>query len=149
MGISYEGLSSPFVQESSHGIWRAGYRCPDFVLTNGSGNKRWLYQIVSYGKFIIITVGADTGAPSRLPNLATKITLLPECADGGGSEKSASALEQNNTYTADWLKGDKSYVVAVRPDMYVGMVDESLDKVCSWLEKLERIENGIHDVTSI
>ncbi|TQW00033.1 FAD monooxygenase [Cordyceps javanica] len=132
MGVSYEACGSPLVQQSEHGIWKAGFRCPDMVikpLSSGEEEEeeRRLYSEVSYGKYLLLSVGKTEAAKlSGYP--VTRYSVLPE---------GASAIAGvDNTYTADWAKADDVFHVVVRPDMYIAFVSESLDACESHLNKV-------------
>ncbi|KAM3529594.1 hypothetical protein MY4038_005319 [Beauveria bassiana] len=129
MGVSYEAYGSPLVEQSEHGIWKAGFRCPDMVikpLLSGGEEKR-LYSEVSYGKYLLLSIGkAQAAKESELP--VTRYSILP-----AGASPDATAT---NTFTGDWVTADDVFYVVVRPDMYIAFVSESLDACESHLNKV-------------
>lgn len=122
MGVDYGQFSTPLVQGVEHGIWKPGYRCPDVTITKGSGEATRLYSNVSYGNFIVLSIGTYLDTE---PISATTYTILPtETADG--SKEFTESKDGDKIFTADWVKANTSYVVVVRPDMYVGCVSNGV-----------------------
>ncbi|KAJ4113918.1 hypothetical protein NW768_011448 [Fusarium equiseti] len=110
MGVNYNEFITPLVQGVEQGIWKSGYRCPDVTLNTNAGQVTRLYAIVSYGRFIVLSIGkriADDLAPSVVYN------ILPQ---------ETSTQAGDGDLTADWVTVGESLVVVVRPDMYVGYV---------------------------
>lgn len=130
MGVSYEACGSPLVQESVHGAWKAGFRCPDMVIKPlAGGDERRLYAEASYGKYLLLSIGKnqeskDLGLP------VTKYSILPE------GTAAADGHVETNTYTADWATTDDVFHVVVRPDMYIAFVSESIDACESHLNQV-------------
>ncbi|KAJ3492995.1 hypothetical protein NLG97_g5014 [Lecanicillium saksenae] len=117
MGVSYEACGSPLVQQSEHGIWKAGFRCPDMIVKTASGEEKRLYSEATYGKYLLLSIGkAEPANASDYP--ITRYFVLP---DGTSSEGNAA-----NTYTADWASADDIFSVVVRPDMYIAFVSQDL-----------------------
>jgi len=138
MGISYECLSSTLIHESQRGIWRAGYRCPDVPLIHyNSGEEKWLYDLVAYGSFLVLSMGErhrnynGLGASSR-QNLMTVYNILP--ATSTNDQPPGTEDNEGQVFRARWLQGDDNFVVVVRPDMYVGLVAGDWTDVDRWFE---------------
>ncbi|OAQ98748.1 hypothetical protein LLEC1_05163 [Akanthomyces lecanii] len=131
MGVSYEACGSPLVEESSHGIWRAGFRCPDMVIKPFiAKTERRLYSEASYGKYLLLSVGKSQSS-SDLGPAVTRYSILSE---------GATPPERNaeNTYTAEWVTRDDAFYVVVRPDMYIAFVSESLEACESHISRVFR-----------
>ncbi|KAJ4004597.1 hypothetical protein NW752_011694 [Fusarium irregulare] len=110
MGVNYNEFVTPLVQGVEQGIWKPGYRCPDVTLNTDAGEVTRLYANVSYGHFIVLSVGKRMPAdlvPSVVYNILPHHTVN-QAVDGD--------------FTADWVTAEDSLVVVVRPDMYVGYV---------------------------
>lgn len=133
MGVSYEACDSPLVQPSEHGIWKAGFRCPDMVIKPVSGGEeRRLYAEASYGKYTLLSVGKETPF-AGLGDLATSYSIFPESHSSGGDNK--------NTFSADWVTSEDAFYVVVRPDMYIAFVSEDVAACKSHIEAVfEKIE---------
>ena len=115
MGVNYNEFVTPLVQGVEQGIWKPGYRCPDVTLETDAGEATRLYANVSYGNFIVLSVGKRMSAdlvPSVIYN------ILPH-------DTASQAVSGN--FTADWVTAEDSLVVVVRPDMYVGYVGNSIE----------------------
>lgn len=121
MGVSYSEFPTPLISGEEHGIWRPGDRCPDMVLATGAGEAR-LYSSVSYGKFLILSIGQHPkSAPSN--DQVSVFTVLPQGVTNGHH-----ALSEGETvFSADWADASKPSVVVVRPDMYIGYVSQDVD----------------------
>lgn len=135
MGVSYRESKSPIVIESEHDFWKAGNRCPDVVLTPKGGAETRLYTETSYGKYLVLSVGKASTSEFGFEKSASRFDILPQSATvGAPSTEPNGAAEQNSTaanesgnnksFTADWIQDDDSFVVVVRPDMYIGYVGD-------------------------
>lgn len=133
MGVSYEGCGSPMVQLSEHGIWKAGFRCPDMVVKTLDGDEKRLYSEASYGKYLLLSVGKAQASNDSNSSLITKYTILPEGATCDGTAE--------HTYTADWATADDVFFVIVRPDMYIASVSEDLATCESYIKNTLRVSN--------
>lgn len=118
MGVNYGQFPTPLVQGLEHGIWKPGYRCPDVIISKGSGEAIRLYSNVSYGRFIVLSIGMHLNTESVS---ASVYTILPK-ETASGINKYSKSKECDKTFTADWVKAHTSHVVVVRPDMYIGCV---------------------------
>jgi hypothetical protein len=118
MGVDYGQFSTPLVHGLERGIWKPGYRCPDVIITKGSGEATRLYSNVSYGRFIVLSIGTHLDIE---PVSATIYTILPKEMVSGGNGYS-KCKDCDETFTADWVEARTSHVVVVRPDMYIGCV---------------------------
>ena len=123
MGVAYDGLGSELISESERGIWKAGRRCPDIYLSQAGNDTKRLYSILSYGKFLVIAVGARQGCHRYFTDLCTHLTLLPAVSTreeaNGDSDKTPA---EENIFSSDIVAQDDAFVVIVRPDMYIGYV---------------------------
>jgi phenol 2-monooxygenase (NADPH) len=116
MGVAYDGMPSALLAESEQGIWKAGRRCPDIYLNvPRSIESRRLYSSVSYGRFLVISIGGlqDTSL-RRFQDVTTPFHLFPS------NEVPADADEK--TFGSDIAIPGEKFVVVVRPDMYIGCV---------------------------
>ncbi|PTB71799.1 hypothetical protein M440DRAFT_1473218 [Trichoderma longibrachiatum ATCC 18648] len=132
MGVAYDGMESPAVQESGHGFWRAGKRCPDAVLSQPDvDGDIWLYSQVTYGEFLILAIGNH---PKQVPtheDTAVLFNILPSSANVEGM-----ATSRTRTYIADWAKPNEAFAVLVRPDMYIGYVGADIESCHRYLDRL-------------
>lgn len=135
MGVDYGQFSTPLVQGVEHGIWKPGYRCPDVIITKGCGEATRLYSNVSYGNFIVLSIGTHLGTQ---PVSATIYTILPT-ETAGGTQECNEGKGWDKTFTADWVEANTSHVVVVRPDMYIGCVSNGV-KDEAWRAYLEQYD---------
>lgn len=130
MGISYEGLHSPAVQNSQHGLFTAGQPCPDLYLIDNQDITRRLYSLVDYGKYLVLAIGTHDALKIKHEDSIAYFNVQAESLSHGppadGDEK---------VYRAGFVGIKDNYVVIIRPDMYVGCV--SLDD--SWKEYLDNV----------
>ena len=130
MGVSYDGLDSPLVKESEIGIWKAGKRCPD-VEVSVDGKQTRLYNIVSYGNFMLLEIG--TTKPSAIQMAISLDGVLSRYRITTGGE--TSAPEANFTsLVGEWATEDEPLYVVVRPDMYIGYTTRDVNEVKQYLE---------------
>ncbi|KAM0210893.1 hypothetical protein ACHAQD_006645 [Fusarium lateritium] len=123
MGINYNEYATPLVQGEEQGIWKPGYRCPDVIITNGSGETTRLYENVSYGDFVVLSIGKHLPAGSVS---APVYTILPNGTINGNCGDAKDEYYER-VFTADWVKSGDSQVVVVRPDMYLGYVGNGVE----------------------
>ncbi|KAF5024490.1 hypothetical protein F66182_3430 [Fusarium sp. NRRL 66182] len=134
MGVSYCDFATPLVQGSGQSFWKAGDRCPDVMLTNSLGENTRLYSRVSYGDFLVLSIG------KRLQERnvqAPVYTILHNETIHGHSNRRPEDSSDETIFTADWASADSSFVVVVRPDMYIGYVGNS-DQDEGWSTYLHR-----------
>ncbi|KAF4462068.1 phenol 2-monooxygenase [Fusarium albosuccineum] len=134
MGVAYGEFPTPLVSGSEQGIWKPGERCPDVYLTTASGESTRLYASVSYGGFLVISVGRHLNNAPTHPSQASVFTILPpgvtnghNGVSNGVSNGATNGKTQETVFTADWASESEPVVVVVRPDMYVGYVGKSDD----------------------
>lgn len=121
MGVSYDGTGSDLIRSSEHDIWKAGKRCPDLVLFElGAELPRRLYSIVPYGKFLILQMG-DQPCRRHLPEGMSVYLSIRGAARVDGQLLCQDETAGPGFYSEIVQQGD-SYIVVVRPDMYVGYV---------------------------
>lgn len=120
MGVAYDGSGSALITESEHGIWKAGRRCPDVVLsTPGSPvESRRLYSTLVYGFSLLSCGGPLEEDWSRLDGEISTYRLL---AVGAGSDLKTET-EVSRTFETSEVHPDERFVVVVRPDTYIGYV---------------------------
>lgn len=129
MGVSYDGAGSPLIKESTRGIWTAGRRCPDVWLkTSTEEEPKRLYDLVAgkYGKHLVLKIGQQSNGsalPDGLQDVARLFGVAPHKAETRTTipEDSSSTEE---SFTAEWVGDDDDFTVVVRPDMYIGYVDQ-------------------------
>ena len=126
MGVSYDDLGSPLIQSSDHSIWRAGERCPDVIISSKSASDSTrLYTEVSYGKFLVLSIGQALDSSSYGPGVAS-YKILPTTSSDTASQKTEALngykLGLSKEFEADWVNPDDAFTVVVRPDMYIGFV---------------------------
>lgn len=132
MGVAYDGMGSPTVEESEHGIWKAGKRCPDIVLStpDSDGDVR-LYSQVTYGKYLILAIGNHPEQALAHEDVAVLFSILPSSATA-----ESVVTSKARTFTADWAEAGESYAVVVRPDMYIGYVGADIESCQRYLDRL-------------
>ncbi|EAS34804.3 FAD monooxygenase [Coccidioides immitis RS] len=116
MGIAYHDLGSPAVRESEVGIWKAGRACPDILLTTpGASESRYLYSIVTYGKYMVLVAGDHGGHFNTFKSLVRWLRILPKADEQNCHLNGESEL----SYLAEVVKEGENYAIVVRPDMYI------------------------------
>jgi hypothetical protein len=132
MGVAYDTMGSPIVEESEYGIWKAGRRCPDVVLSKpDSDGDIWLYSQVTYGKYLILAIGDHPEQALAHEDVAVLFNILPSSATAD-----SVVTSKVRTFTADWTGADESYAVVVRPDMYIGYVGADIESCQRYLDRL-------------
>lgn len=120
MGVAYNEFNSPLVVPSEVGIWRAGYRCPDVEVTPiKGGDSRWLYKEAVYGKHLVLAIGNTQVADLGFHEHTYRFDIASEPA----SDRAAEV--DNKVFRADWVGKKDSFVVLVRPDMYVAYAGDA------------------------
>lgn len=127
MGVAYHGVGSTLVKESERGIWKAGRRCPDIILSSANiPEPQRLYNTVIYGQFSVLSVGGPLRKSwSEFPGNIKRYTILP-VLDGlpcAGNSVEGSTL----IWESQEVHADEYFVVVVRPDMYIGCVGSESD----------------------
>ena len=126
--MSYDGLGSELISESERGIWKAGRRCPDIYLSQAGGDTKRLYSMLSYGKFLVLAIGTRQGCHRYFTDVCTHFTLLPEVpAQGEANGHSKKTSVEDNVFSSDIVTKDDTFVVVIRPDMYIGYVGDGTE----------------------
>ncbi|KAI6419672.1 hypothetical protein MCOR14_010786 [Pyricularia oryzae] len=133
MGVMYDGMTSALVVEGEQmGVWKAGRRCPDILLSRPGGQETRLYAEVTYGSYLILGIGGvDTG--SEFVDFSTRFSLF---SSAQGCKNSGAP--QANSFVGEDIKESDKFVVVVRPDMYIGFVGAG----DSWKEYMGEIFKG-------
>lgn len=132
MGVAYDAMGSPIVENSEHGFWKAGKRCPDVVLSKPEGDGDiWLYSQVTYGKYLILAIGNHPEQAISHEDVAVLFNILPSSATLEGV-----ATSKVKTFTADWVGLEESFAVVIRPDMYIGYVGADIESCQRYLDRL-------------
>lgn len=136
MGVAYDECKSPIVTESSVGIWKAGYRCPDVVVTPAAagGESRWLYQEASYGKFVVLQIGEQQLSGLGFGQDVTIYKITDTAVEDGQEEANVKS------FLADWITAEDSAIVVVRPDFYIGHVGRDVEATRQYLGSLFKDE---------
>ncbi|KAH7305839.1 FAD binding domain-containing protein [Stachybotrys elegans] len=127
MGVSYEGLNSPLVKESSYSFWTAGARCPDVVVTGSEQpGPSWLYSHVEYGKFIVLSIGQVPHPYMKYQHVLQFISIFASPPEGSnnpaqGEDRDTHSLS-GKMFRADWVLPEDNYIIVIRPDMYIGYI---------------------------
>lgn len=127
MGVAYDGLGSSAVIESNQGIWTAGKRCPDILISRVGGQdaEKRLYSQVPYGKFLILHLGAARAPQARFEDEAVHFTLLPQGTQHEGSDDQKETwFSDEQIFPSEVVSGESNLVVVVRPDLYIGYVGD-------------------------
>ncbi|KAL9946835.1 hypothetical protein ACHAQF_002735 [Verticillium nonalfalfae] len=126
MGVSYDGIGSKLIHDSSVGIWTAGHRCPDlYLMPTLDAEAKRLYSLLSYGRHLILHVGRPESRAGGEANkaisdgVARTFRVLPRPE---GAEAHADVSPGVEVFWANWVRPTDNYVVIVRPDLYVGFV---------------------------
>ncbi|KAJ3484330.1 hypothetical protein NLG97_g7080 [Lecanicillium saksenae] len=135
MGVCYEEAAGASIRTSQRGIWTAGRRCPDVELRTVSGSEGTrLYRHVTYGKFIIISVGKQQPRSSAFTTLSLRIDILPLSAKVGNQcdldDVGLCETHCSKRFKASWVE-EESYAVLVRPDMF-GVATVDRDPAHTW-----------------
>ncbi|KAH6609979.1 FAD monooxygenase [Trichoderma cornu-damae] len=134
MGVAYDAMGSPIVENSEHGVWKAGKRCPDVVLSKPEGDGEiWLYSQVTYGKYLVLAIGNHPEQAHAHADVAVLFNILPSSAT---LESVLATTSKVGTFTADWADPEESFAVVVRPDMYVGYVGADIESCQQYLDRL-------------
>ncbi|KAI1212016.1 FAD binding domain-containing protein [Annulohypoxylon truncatum] len=112
MGVSYDGIGSEIIAESERGIWKAGKRCPDIWVTPiGSNEATRLYSITSYGKYLILFLGAQD-IQKLFGNICTYFILRPSDAaqtETNGHDNGSN--KQPGIFLSDVVTSEDNFVV--------------------------------------
>lgn len=137
MGVSYQDCNSALIKASEHGIWKAGYRCPDVVLeSEGKGSTR-LYTEATYGKYLVLFVGNHQSVGLGHEDVAVPYHIRPvDKAEAVQANGHAAEKGTRKSFKADWVGPDDLFVVVVRPDMYIGYVGQDVDSCKQYLDDL-------------
>ncbi|PNY29605.1 FAD binding domain containing protein [Tolypocladium capitatum] len=144
MGVSYHDSNSPLIKASEHGIWKAGYRCPDVILESEAKGSTRLYTEATYGKYLVLFIGNHQHAGLGHEDVAVPYQILPldesEAAQTNGHTSENGTRATNGTtsksFQAAWVRPEDSIVVVVRPDMYVGYVGQDAESCKQYLDDL-------------
>ncbi|KAH6616649.1 FAD binding domain-containing protein [Boeremia exigua] len=149
MGVQYADVASPLVRASRRAVWTAGHRAPDLWLADPcSGHARRLYQTLTYGRYLLVVVGAPRARVAvAAPAFVTLLRLAGLKARRVGAQLRAEDAVEEEThaeaYGCSWVKSGDEYAVLVRPDCYVefvGAVGEVLGYVQERLPGLVTLE---------
>ncbi|KAF3761230.1 hypothetical protein M406DRAFT_13931, partial [Cryphonectria parasitica EP155] len=133
MGVAYDSVGSELVQTGGRknlACWTCGQRCPDLRLVDKDGKTSRVYSLAQYGKFCILLFGKgnldmDTTWPP--PSRALFYKVLP------ADTPAVAEIKDVVWSVAEPVVGAlDSFIVVVRPDMYIGFVGEGN----SWLSYL-------------
>ncbi|CAI6049547.1 unnamed protein product [Clonostachys chloroleuca] len=146
MGVSYQDMNSPLVVESTHSFWTAGKRCPDVEVTDAPhGKTHRLYSAVEYGNYALLFVGKHPEGRVGYEKVASCYSILSRSSDdtapvpqgsGEAGEQTLSREAGGKLFEADSVTQEDSFVVVVRPDMYIGYVGTDEQGWKSYLDEL-------------
>lgn len=140
MGVQYSNISSLLVQESEHGVWKAGYRAPDLWLhDNKTQDAVRFYQKMVYGRYVLVLVGEKREVRVRRPGFLMVVRLVGLKSMGMGVEGQVAEQEEQKEFDeeafgCDIVKEGEAYAVLVRPDCYVEIVG-AVDEVFAYFEE--------------
>ncbi|KAF2087670.1 putative monooxygenase [Saccharata proteae CBS 121410] len=120
MGVNYP-LGSQVVQGKASGIFVPGHRTPDVYLhCRKSGETKRLYTLVSYGKFIVLSLKGISWTPPTTASEYVETWYVSEAVDSPASEPT-NAFARMTADGADAAVdvGNEEFIV-IRPDMYTG-----------------------------
>ena len=121
MGVAYDDCGSPLVQPSERGMWKAGFRCPDVIISPVNGGEALrLYSEVSYGKYIVLALGGMAAIDVGFSGTVFQLSIV-------GTASSFDNIKRDRVYKAAWVDKEEAFFVVVRPDMYISCVAENLD----------------------
>lgn len=140
MGVAYDEVGSELISETisktaektpGHQLascWVPGRRCPDLNLIpaapGGSQQGSRVYSLVEYGKYVVFLFGQanlETDTTSSVGANATFYKVLPPGTTTTVPKKGVYTVAEPDV--AGSSETD-SFVVVVRPDMYIGYVGE-------------------------
>lgn len=141
MGVTYDGFGSPLVESSEHAIWRSGERCPDVIISSKSASEPTrLYSEVSYGKFVVLSIGKSLDLSSTYGPGVTSYSILPSTSiateQNGAAAVNGHASVTKREFQADWVSPEDAFVVIVRPDMYIGFVGSDQNNWEAYLDSV-------------
>ncbi|KAI0903025.1 FAD binding domain-containing protein [Ustulina deusta] len=125
MGVSYDNLGSSIVIESDRGIWKAGKRCPDILVSRAGIHdaEQRLYSTIPYGKFVILQLGTARTPISGFEEEAVHFNLLPRGAQYQKTDDPTETwLSDEQVFPPNVKSGEDGLVVIVRPDLYIAYV---------------------------
>ncbi len=125
MGVSYDNLGSSIVIESDRGIWKAGKRCPDILVSRAGIHdaEQRLYSTIPYGKFVILQLGTARTPISSFEEEAVHFNLLPRGAQYQKTDDPTETwLSDEQVFPPNVKSGEDGLVVIVRPDLYIAYV---------------------------
>ncbi|RXG43918.1 hypothetical protein VDGE_09874 [Verticillium dahliae] len=138
MGVSYDGIGSKLIHDSSVGLWTAGHRCPDlYLMPTLDAEAKRLYSLLSYGRHLILHVGRPESRAGGVANraisdgVARAFRVLPRPE---GAEAHADVSPGVEVFW--WIRPTDNYVVIVRPDLYVGFVEDDSQEWRNYLSYL-------------
>lgn len=118
--MAYNDCDSPLVQPSARGMWKAGFRCPDVIISPFEGGEaRRLYSEVSYGKYIVLALGM-AAVNVGFPGTVSQMSIV-------GKHSALGKISGDSVYTSEWVDEEKAGFVVVRPDMYISCVADDLE----------------------
>ncbi|KAK8009350.1 hypothetical protein PG991_011901 [Apiospora marii] len=155
MGVAYDGMGSPLVIESERGIWKSGRRCPDlevqFASPHFPGLTRDTYRLYEaarsfgYGRFLLLVIGHHSHAALTLDwqfrSVANAVTLvwpgaIPSLTDPNTPPRGGGFHHPGEwSFVTDAVGPDDSFVVVVRPDLYIGYVGD-IEGLLSYMAKI-------------
>ncbi|KAK7921486.1 FAD monooxygenase [Apiospora marii] len=154
MGVAYDGMGSPLVVESEQGIWKAGRRCPDlevqFASPHFPGPTRDTYRLYEtarsfgYGRFLLLVIGHHSHAAPTLDwqfrSVANAVTLvwpgaILSLTDPNKAPRGGFHYPGEWSFVTDAVGPDDSFMVVVRPDLYIGYVGD-IEGLLSYMAKI-------------
>ncbi|KAF3347306.1 Cutinase 1 [Verticillium dahliae VDG2] len=139
-GVIDVAATSPLIHDSSVGIWTAGHRCPDlYLMPTLDAEAKRLYSLLSYGRHLILHVGRPESRAGGVANraisdgVARTFRVLPRPE---GAEAHADVSPGVEVFWPNWVRPTDNYVVIVRPDLYVGFVEDDSQEWRNYLSCL-------------
>lgn len=117
MGITY-GPITPFVILGEAGLFVAGARCPDFLLSQPDSKQGFFYGIFEYGKFVMLL-------PSNMrlelaQEMNSHVSAWKYSQNPNGEIQTTVGEGQEHYTTKFDLGNEGETAIVIRPDLYVG-----------------------------
>jgi hypothetical protein len=112
------------------------------LLNRQGGNETRLYTETTYGKYLLLHIGETQVRDFGFEDRVTTYNIQPATGSNSdanlqhGEEGFDAPADATRNYTADWVTKDDSFVVVVRPDMYIGCVSQNMDEAKAYLANL-------------
>lgn len=117
MGITYTS-ETPFVIPGQVGKFRAGFRCPDFEISQADGRINFFYNLFEYGKFVVLV---PSNFKFELDPRASPYVVAWKIFREDLGEGFKVTTDKEDVLTTRFNLGQRGEeAIIIRPDLYVG-----------------------------